>query len=357
VATALEEGKRLARDIGGADPEAGCPEKCVEMIRESLQGVSSVALRVVEAEAEIRTAFPLFAAVARASFCVPRHRPRIVRLEYNPADGGAVDRQVYLVGKGVVYDTGGADVKTGGHMAGMSRDKCGAAVVAGFVRTAAALQTPGLRIVAYLAFVRNSVGSDSYVADEIITARSGQRVLVVNTDAEGRMAMGDLLCAAREEAVGQPAASRPRTSLHTVATLTGHAMLTWGPGYTAAVENGPALLQGLSAGMKAKAEAIGDPLEHYTVRKEDWAYVAAKTPEYDVYQCGTAPSAATPRGHQFPAAFLMRVAGLDKHGQDSTDPLPYAHLDVAGSTVDAPFGNGVVNGNPVPMLVAYYCNL
>lgn len=64
---------------------------------------------------------------------IDRHRGRIVYLTYEPTSG-QVDKTFFLVGKGVTYDTGGADIKAGGNMAGMSRDKCGAAAVAGFMQ-------------------------------------------------------------------------------------------------------------------------------------------------------------------------------------------------------------------------------
>lgn len=84
-------------------------------------------------------------------------------------------------------------------MAGMHRDKCGAAAVAGFFKTLSLLKPEGLNVCGYLALVRNSIGSDAYIADEIITARSGCRVRIGNTDAEGRMVMTDLLCEAKEQ--------------------------------------------------------------------------------------------------------------------------------------------------------------
>ena len=64
---------------------------------------------------------------------VDRHKGRIIFLTYQPPSG-SVERSLYLVGKGVTYDTGGADIKAGGVMAGMHRDKCGAAAVAGYFR-------------------------------------------------------------------------------------------------------------------------------------------------------------------------------------------------------------------------------
>ncbi len=67
----------------------------------------------------------------------------------------------------------------------MSRDKCGAADVAGFLRVISILKPKNLKVVGAMAMVRNSVGSNAYVADEIITSRAGVRIRVGNTDAEG----------------------------------------------------------------------------------------------------------------------------------------------------------------------------
>lgn len=80
------------------------------------------------------------------------------------------------MGKGVTYDTGGADVKAGGVMAGMHRDKCGSAAVAGFFQTLALTKPKNLRVLGAMCMVRNSIGSDSYVADELLTSRAGVRV-------------------------------------------------------------------------------------------------------------------------------------------------------------------------------------
>ncbi len=83
--------------------------------------------------------------------------------------------------------------------------------------------------------VRNSIGEESYVSDEIVRSRAGVRVRVGNTDAEGRMVMTDLLCKAKEEAL-----SAPMPRLFTVATLTGHVVRCYGPAYSGILDNGPA---------------------------------------------------------------------------------------------------------------------
>ena len=83
-------------------------------------------------------------------------------------------------------------------MAGMSRDKGDAASVAGFMKSVADFAPKGVKVIAFLAVVRNSIGSDCFVPDEIITSREGVRVRIGNTDAEGRLAMGDLLSEMKE---------------------------------------------------------------------------------------------------------------------------------------------------------------
>merc|ERR1719443_1411303 len=120
-------------------------------------------------------------------------------------------------------------------MAGMHRDKCGAAQVTGLMAAVAKMQPADIRVIGGMAMVRNSVGSEAYLADEIITSRAGVRVRVGNTDAEGRMAMVDVLCHAKEKAINEKLVD---PVIYTIATLTGHACLAVGD-YTAIVPNGP----------------------------------------------------------------------------------------------------------------------
>jgi leucyl aminopeptidase len=196
---------------------------------------------------------------------------------------------------------GGLDIKAGGIMAGMHRDKCGAAAVAGVMAALAiskarnsflhsfpssfsclthslVLQPAGVKFVGRMAMVRNSTGSDGYVADEILLSRAGKRVRVVNTDAEGRMAMADLLCEAKEEALA--GAVNPR--LLTIATLTGHAVRCVGEGYSIVMVNDPAKESGLDTRLQAAGDKLADPFEHSTIRREDWTMITPKYATEDV---------------------------------------------------------------------------
>ncbi|XP_063963292.1 putative aminopeptidase W07G4.4 [Lytechinus pictus] len=291
-----------------------------------------------------KNTYPLFAAVDRCAQLVERHRGRIIKLEYEGS--GEITKTLMLVGKGVTYDTGGADIKAGGVMAGMHRDKCGAAAVAGFFRALEIIKPVGLKVVGTMAMVRNSVGVESYVSDEIITSRAGVRIRIGNTDAEGRMAMGDCLCEMKERALREI-----NPHLMTIATLTGHAVRAMGPNYSIIMDNGPARMVDHARQMQRAGDLIADPFEISTIRREDYAFHKGKSEYEDVLQSNSQPSSMTARGHQSPAAFLMMASGLDKHGKDSSAPLPYSHIDIAGSSGPFP---GVPTGAPIAAMTALY---
>lgn len=361
----IESGRQLARDIGGGDPEFMTPMACAKEIHAFFsQHAPNVSVKVVDSLDVLKREYPLLYAVSRASLHVQRHHPCVVKLEYDP--GVNVDLHLYLVGKGICYDTGGADLKVGGAMVGMSRDKCGAAAVAGFMAVVGQAKPAHLKVSASLAFVRNSIGSDSYVSDEIIMSRAGQRVRVGNTDAEGRMVMTDLLAEMKERAV----AGKCGSLLMTCATLTGHAGRAMGP-YPICIDNLPAKRLGVSKHMSRWGAAYGEPWECSNLRREDYNMNVPNTGtgREDLVQCNTQPSTMTARGHQFPAAFMMAASGVDKHsGRVSDDymdelaegrvasvpqPLAYTHMDIAAAAEESgPCGK--LTGAPVVTLTAAF---
>jgi len=322
-ACGIEHGRIITRDIGGSDPERMAAEKVEEYLRAVFNG-TSIKMSVVAGHSNFIKDYPLFAAVDRCADTVHRHQGRIIYLEYTGED---VKTTHMFVGKGVTYDTGGADVKAGGHMAGMHRDKCGAATVGGIFGMLEKLRPKGVKVVGRLAMVRNSVGANSYVSDEIVTSAAGVRVRVGNTDAEGRMAMTDPLHHTKLQALNEV-----NPHLYTIATLTGHAVLAMGEAYTIVMDNGPARTEKFAQKIQEIGHKLSDPFEISTLRREDYAFIAGRNEYEDVIQCNNEPSSRTCRGHQFPAAFMIKASGLDKHGLDSEKPLKYTHLDIAGSS-------------------------
>jgi len=331
--TAVEQGRRLAKDLGSGDPERMTAERCAQYIEKAFSGSSSVKVTIKKSRDQLEKEYPLLAAVARCSWQVERHHPRVVRLEYNQHQSDAKNNVTLLFsGKGITYDTGGADIKAGGHMSGMHLDKGGASAIAGFFKVLDQLQVKTIKAVAELAFVRNSSGADNYVSDEIIVSHAGVRVFVGNTDAEGRMVLADCLSHVREDALKEKA--EDEIQMFTCATLTGHAGRTVG-NYPIAVENGLAnRLYHVGNKLQTAGGIWGDPFEISTLRREDFNFVRGPNSSCDVLQCNTQPSSVTARGHQFPAAFLINASGLDKHGIENERPLSFTHLDIAGAAAE-----------------------
>lgn len=343
LASGVESGRLVARDIGGSDPERMAAPKAAEYCDQLFKG-TAVKCNIISDDAVLLKEYPLFSAVNRCAKQVNRHQGRVIQLEYIGA--GDIQTTLMLVGKGVTYDTGGADVKAGGHMAGMHRDKCGAAAVAGFFQVLSILKPKNIKVIGTMAMVRNSIGVDCYVADELITSRAGKRVRVGNTDAEGRMAMADCLCEMKEKAHGEV-----NPHLFTIATLTGHAIRAMGPAYSIILENGPAHKENHAQNLQKAGDVIGDLFEISRMRREDFEFHIGKSEYEDILQSNNSPSTMTNRGHQTPAAFLTMASGLDSHGLDSEAPIKYSHIDIAGSSGPFP---GVPTGAPIAALTAKY---
>jgi leucyl aminopeptidase len=115
--------------------------------------------------------------------------PRFVVMEYAPRKA---KKHVALVGKGITFDSGGISIKPSEKMEEMKFDMCGAAAVIGIVDAVARLELP-VKVTGIFAATDNLPSGSAYKPGEIITMMNGKTVEVVNTDAEGRMILGDAL--------------------------------------------------------------------------------------------------------------------------------------------------------------------
>ncbi|KAJ1814725.1 hypothetical protein LPJ56_004772 [Coemansia sp. RSA 2599] len=351
-ASAIERGRRLAVDMGYGDPERMTPYKCAEQIQQAVRGVAGITYEEIKDLDAIKREYPLLYNSARASFSEKHTWPCVVKLEYRSPEPARVKEHLYLVGKGVTYDTGGISLKVGGSMRGMSRDKLGACGVAGFALATGVMQEASVNLSCILAFERNSIGPNSLLPDEVIVSRAGVRVLINDTDAEGRLVMTDPVAECRERIMAaRRAGDTTPAAIFTAATLTGHVIRAYG-WYGATVANGPARKGGYDGRLARAGLAYGDPFENSIMRREDHAFVAPKTDREDVYQSNCQASSQTDRGHQYPAAFIIKASGLDKHSLKSGDGLaiPFVHVDVAGSAedgVEPGLGLCGITGSPV----------
>ena len=138
-------------------------------------------------------------------------------LEWKPV--GHLNKNPFvLVGKGIMYDTGGLNIKTGDYMAGMHGDMAGAATVAGVMSVIAKNNMP-LHVVGLLPMTDNRPGGNAFAQGDIITMHNGMTVEIGNTDAEGRLILAD--------AISYASKYSPELIID-IATLTGSAAMTFG---------------------------------------------------------------------------------------------------------------------------------
>lgn len=205
----------LVRDLVNTPAEDMGPE-AIEAQCEGLAKAYSAKLSVTKGDALERD-FPMVHAVGRAA--ARHHAPRLMHLTW----GKAGDPVLAIVGKGVSFDSGGLDIKPASGMLLMKKDMGGAAhaiALAGLVMGA------GLKVRLHLLVpaVENAIAGNSFRPGDILKTRKGLTVEIGNTDAEGRLILGDALQRASEE--------KPELIID-FATLTGAARVALGPDYPA----------------------------------------------------------------------------------------------------------------------------
>ena len=181
--------------------------------------------------------FPMIHTVGRAS----SRAPRLIDLHWGD-EGPALT----LVGKGVVFDTGGLNIKPGASMELMKKDMGGAATVLGLARMIMALGLK-LRLRVLIPAVENAIDGSAFRPGDVLTSRKGLTVEINNTDAEGRLVLADALALADEETPDL---------IVSMATLTGAARVAVGPDLAPFYAAGDGLADALREGAKAVADPV-----------------------------------------------------------------------------------------------------
>jgi leucyl aminopeptidase len=147
--------------------------------------------------------------------------PRIICVEYVSDNSKP---KTALVGKGIMFDTGGLNIKPGEHMRNMNGDMSGSAIVIGAVYAMAKLNVKA-NVVALCAITANDIGPNAYRVNDILTSYDGRTIEITNTDAEGRLALADAVAYASRDLKAK--------TIMTIATLTGAIVVALGSTYTA----------------------------------------------------------------------------------------------------------------------------
>jgi len=314
------EATTWVRDLVNTSPSEKRPVALADRVTAAMEG-TGVAVRVLDEVALREGGYGGLLGVGAGS-TVP---PRLVELRWTPE--GAT-RHVGLVGKGITFDTGGYSLKPTAGMETMKMDMAGAATVAAVVRAAAALRLP-VAVTAVLALAENLVSGDAQRVSDVLRLRDGTTVEVMNTDAEGRLVLGDGIAHVAE--LGAEV-------IVDVATLTGAIVVSLGDLIGGLFAND----DDLAAQLVAAGAAAGEPVWRMPLGVDEYGS-RLDGAVADVRNVTTAKDPGSIVG----ALFLHRVVPAG---------VRWAHLDVAGTawrTEPGPYHAKGGTGTPVRTLIGW----
>jgi leucyl aminopeptidase len=299
-AAAAARGTNLARWLTALPPNIldahGYRRAITRLAREN-----GLTLRWLDERALRRAGAHAFLAVAAGN---AQRGAGIAQLKYRPARrrrGGRPD--VALIGKGILFDTGGVNLKTHRSMLDMHTDMAGSAVALATLVALSELRAP-LAADAWLAITENRIGPQAYRPQEVVRAANGVTIQVIHTDAEGRMVLADTLALA--------ARTRPRVMID-FATLTGACVVALGERMSGVFANRPAL----AAQLCEAGNASGERVWNFPFEADYDAELESKVA--DILQC----SAEGKGDHILATRFLARFVPAD---------IPWAHVDLSAAT-------------------------
>jgi leucyl aminopeptidase len=294
----VADGVIMARDLVNEPPNVLFPEEFAR--RAAALRKLGVDVTILDVKAMTRLGMGALLGVAQGSA-----RPgRMVVMRWNGGKRG--EAPVAFIGKGVCFDTGGISIKPSGSMEDMKGDMGGAACVVGLMHALAARKAKA-NVVGAIGLVENMPDGNAQRPGDIVTSMSGQTIEIINTDAEGRLVLADVLWYVAQK-------FKPKFMID-LATLTGAIMVALGTEHAGLFSNNDELAEritrcGLETGERVWRMPLG--------------------PEYDKLidsQFADMKNAGSRHGGSITAAqFLQRFV----------DGTPWAHLDIAGTAMGAP---------------------
>ena len=295
---AIAEGVHLARDLVNEPPNHLHPVEFAERMKP----LAKLGLKIsILTPAQMKKlGMNALLGVAQGS----AHEARMVVMEWK--GGKANEAPLAFIGKGVTFDTGGISIKPAAGMEDMKGDMGGAACVAGLMM-ALAKRKAKVNVVGAIGLVENMPDGKAQRPGDVVTSMSGQTIEVLNTDAEGRLVLADVLWYIQDK-------YKPRFMID-LATLTGAIMVALGKEHAGLFSNSDELAQRLSE--------VG-----YATGEKVWRMPLA--PEYDKiidHEVADVKNTGGRNAGAITAAqFLQRFV----------NNVPWVHLDVAGTAMDAP---------------------
>src|SRR6266852_2314349 len=262
--------------------------------------VDGVIMEILDVKAMTKLGMGALLGVAQGS----AQSGRTVIMRWNGGKRG--DQPVAFIGKGVCFDTGGISIKGAASMEDMKGDMGGAACVVGLMHALAARKAK-VNVVGAIGVVENMPDGNAQRPGDIVTSMSGQTIEIINTDAEGRLVLADVLWYVAKK-------FKPKFMVD-LATLTGAIMVALGTEY---------------AGLFSNNDELAERLTKVGLETGERVWRMPLGPEYDKQidsQFADMKNTGNRHGGSITAAqFLQRFV----------DDTPWAHLDIAGTAMGAP---------------------
>ncbi len=251
--------------------------------------------------------------------------PRLIIMEHGKEFKNEKNDTVAIVGKGITFDSGGISLKPGAGMDEMKMDMSGAAAVFGIMQTIAQI---GLKrhVIGIITSAENMPSGAAYKPGDILTARNGKTIEVLNTDAEGRLILSDALCYAAEQ--------KPKVIID-LATLTGACLVALGTTVAALISNNDTLVKEMKEASKSSGEQLWQLPSYDEFREQIKSDIA------DLKNVGGRNAGTITAG-----LFL----------EEFVDDTPWAHIDIAGTAMQpkpTPLCSTKGSGFGVKLVVEY----
>ncbi|WP_419234692.1 leucyl aminopeptidase [Rickettsia endosymbiont of Nabis limbatus] len=292
----IAEGVFFTRDVSNEPSNIKTPQMYAERIADTLEELNVDVSILGEREMK-NLGMGALLGVGQGS----QNESKLVVMEYQGANKDAP--YIALVGKGVIFDTGGISLKPSSNMHLMRYDMCGSAAVVGAMIAVASQELP-VNIVGVVGLVENMPSGNAQRPGDVVTTMSGQTAEVLNTDAEGRLVLVDAVWYAQEK-------FKPKCVID-VATLTGAIVVSLGPTYAGCFSNNDELADKL---IKA-GEEVNEKLWRMPLHEDYDAMINSDIA--DMANIGNVPGAA---GSSTAAHFIKRFI---------QEGVEWAHLDIAG---------------------------
>ena len=285
----------LARDLGNHPPNIQTPTDLANTAK-GIAKAKNMKATIIDVKDFEKMNFGSFYGVARGA----KTPAKMIIVEYK--GGNSKDQPFALVGKGLTFDSGGISIKPSPKMDEMKFDMCGSAVVLGVMKAVSELQ-PKMNIIFAVGATENMPDADAMRPGDIITAYNGKTIEVLNTDAEGRLVLADVLSyvADKYKPVG----------ILDFATLTGAVLIALGDRASGIMSNSPEIVKEVQKASKNTGEKVWE-LPLWDEYSRD-----IKSKIADIKNLGNGRLAGTITA----GAFLKEFVG----------DTPWCHFDIAGT--------------------------